>query len=230
MQDHCNGCLAAISLAAMLLPLAGLRAAEWHVAVTGEDNATGTVAAPLQTIQRTADLAQPGDIVTVHAGVCIWGIHLDWMAQGTRISGNLFHDNAHEDLFVEVNHGPFLVDNNIFLSPGALYDYASQGGAYVHNLFAGTPNIHDADGLYLVITADKAWATERIRQLVTTELLGKAVIPDQAFENPDGTPLRIDTDYFGKKRNEKNPFPGPFEISAGGKQTLKVWETKKISQ
>jgi hypothetical protein len=39
--------------------------------------------------------------------------------------------------------------------------------------------------------------------------------------------VAIDTDYFGKKRNGKNPFPGPFEISEGGKQTLKVWETKE---
>jgi len=51
-------------------------------------------------------------------------------------------------------------------------------------------------------------------------------LADQAFENPDGTPLRIDTDYFGRKRNEKNPFLGPFELSESGKQTLKVWKTK----
>ncbi|MCU0871941.1 MAG: right-handed parallel beta-helix repeat-containing protein, partial [Pirellulaceae bacterium] len=38
------------------------------------------------------------------------GLWLDWMAQGTRVSRNLFHDNAGEDLFVEVNHGPFVVD------------------------------------------------------------------------------------------------------------------------
>ena len=44
------------------------------------------------------------------------GLWLDWMAQGTRVSRNLFHDNAGEDLFVEVDHGPFLVDNNLFLS------------------------------------------------------------------------------------------------------------------
>ena len=43
------------------------------------------------------------------------GLWLDWMAQGTRVSGNLFHDND-EDVFVEVDHGPFLFDNNIFLS------------------------------------------------------------------------------------------------------------------
>lgn len=64
------------------------------------------------------------------------GLWLDWMAQGTRVSGNLFHDNAGEDLFVEVNHGPFLVDNNLFLSRTSLLDM-SQGGAYVHNLFLG---------------------------------------------------------------------------------------------
>jgi hypothetical protein len=58
------------------------------------------------------------------------------MAQGTRVSANLFHDNQAEDLFVEVDHGPFLVDNNIFLSRTALLDM-SEGGAYVHNLFTG---------------------------------------------------------------------------------------------
>ncbi|MFA6543811.1 MAG: right-handed parallel beta-helix repeat-containing protein [Limisphaerales bacterium] len=64
------------------------------------------------------------------------GLWLDWMAQGTRVTRNLFHDNAREDLFVEVNHGPFVVDNNIFLSPTTLLD-VSEGGAYAHNLMAG---------------------------------------------------------------------------------------------
>lgn len=64
------------------------------------------------------------------------GIWLDWMAQGTLLEGNLLYDNANEDLLVEVNHGPFLVANNIFLSGRALSD-VSEGGAYVHNLIAG---------------------------------------------------------------------------------------------
>ncbi|MFO1500982.1 MAG: right-handed parallel beta-helix repeat-containing protein, partial [Verrucomicrobiota bacterium] len=64
------------------------------------------------------------------------GLWLDWMAQGTRVSANLFHDNAGQDLFVEVDHGPFLVDNNLFLSGVSLLDM-SEGGAYAHNLFAG---------------------------------------------------------------------------------------------
>jgi len=65
------------------------------------------------------------------------GIWLDWMAQGTHVTRNLLHDNKpREDLFVEVNHGPFLVEHNLFLSPTVLFDM-SEGAAYVHNLFAG---------------------------------------------------------------------------------------------
>ena len=72
------------------------------------------------------------------------GLWLDWMAQGARVSGNLFHDNPYEDLFVEVNHGPFVVDNNIFLSPISIRN-ASRGGAYVHNLMLGEIRIHAYD-------------------------------------------------------------------------------------
>jgi len=56
-------------IAIVLTTPAALHAAEFHVAVTGKDTAPGTVSAPLRTIQRGADLAQPGDVITVHAGV-----------------------------------------------------------------------------------------------------------------------------------------------------------------
>lgn len=64
------------------------------------------------------------------------GIWLDWMTQGTRIKGNLLYDNDFVDMFLEVNHGPYLVDNNLFLSRYNLKDL-SEGGAFVHNLFTG---------------------------------------------------------------------------------------------
>ncbi len=234
------------------------------------------------------------------------GIWLDWMAQGTRVSGNLLHDNGTQ-LFVEVDHGPFLVDNNLFLAGRSLLDM-SEGGAYAHNLFAGpielrpelgreTPfhrahstqvaglrNIpggddrfynnvlvqpaglaaYDAaaqpvqmagnvflrgaapckhegvplvlpefdpgiklvekpDGFYLEITLDKAWDEKQPHPLVTTELLGRAKIPDLPYEQPDGSAYRLDTDYFGRKRNAAGPFPGPFEPRDGRQQVLKVW-------
>ena len=58
--------------------------------------------------------------------------------------------------------------------------------------------------------------------LVTTDLLGKAKIPGVPYENPDGSALKIDTDYFGKPRNETNPTAGPFENPGTGPLTLKV--------
>ena len=61
---------------------------------------------------------------------------MDWMTQGTRITRNVCHDNTLHDFYCEVNHGPFVVDHNLFLSPVSLQDWA-QGGAYIHNLFGG---------------------------------------------------------------------------------------------
>lgn len=74
----------------------------------------------------------------------IRGLWLDWMAQGTRVTGNVFHDNQSDDLFVEVDHGPFLVDNNVFLSRTALR-VNSQGGAFAHNLLCGGVNVTHYD-------------------------------------------------------------------------------------
>lgn len=71
---------------------------------------------------------------------CSLGTWLDWQAQGVRVSKNIYTEN-NRDLFVEVSHGPYIVDNNIFASPYNL-DIASSGGAYIHNLFCGFMRIY----------------------------------------------------------------------------------------
>ena len=240
------------------------------------------------------------------------GLWMDWMAQGTRITGNLCYDNTSDDLFVEVDHGPFLVDNNLFLSPISLSDM-SEGGAYVNNLMTGqiesrpeprrvTPyhpahstsvaglvdikggddrfynNIligkGDSAGGYGLCVFDprefplqtggnvycngaRPYCKEaqavtlprvdpKVRRedegqavfvrlawdpalrnpdtvLVTTALLGTARIPEVAYENPDGSPLKVDCDYFAQRRNAAHPTPGPFETPGQGEVRLKVW-------
>lgn len=67
---------------------------------------------------------------------CTLGTWLDWQAQGTRVSKNLYYGND-RDLMVEVTHGPYMVDNNIFASDYN-FDNVAQGGAYLHNLCFGT--------------------------------------------------------------------------------------------
>ena len=68
-----------------------------------------------------------------HTHRALW---LDWQAQGTLVRRNVFYASTAEDFMVEVCHGPYLVDSNLFLSPWAVKDMSS-GGAYVHNYVAG---------------------------------------------------------------------------------------------
>ncbi|THV26503.1 right-handed parallel beta-helix repeat-containing protein [Glycomyces paridis] len=68
-----------------------------------------------------------------HTHRALW---LDWQAQGTLVRRNVFYASTAEDFMVEVCHGPYLVDSNLFLSPWSVKDMAT-GGAYVHNYFAG---------------------------------------------------------------------------------------------
>ena len=57
----------AIILAIVITSAASAR--EYHVAVTGNDTNNGSNAMPLKTISAAANLAQPGDVITVHAGI-----------------------------------------------------------------------------------------------------------------------------------------------------------------
>lgn len=78
------------------------------------------------------------DVQIVHNYIhnCTLGTWLDWQAQGTRVSRNLYREND-RDLMVEVTHGPYIVDNNIFAS-AYNFDNVAQGGAYIQNLCLGT--------------------------------------------------------------------------------------------
>ncbi|HST65583.1 MAG TPA: right-handed parallel beta-helix repeat-containing protein, partial [Mycobacteriales bacterium] len=78
------------------------------------------------------------DVVIRHNRIhdCSLGTWLDWQTQGTRITRNVFYAN-NRDLFVEVSHGPYLVDHNV-LASRVSFESFSQGGAFVGNLFGGT--------------------------------------------------------------------------------------------
>jgi alpha-L-arabinofuranosidase len=57
---------------------------------------------------------------------------------------------------------------------------------------------------------------------VTTALLGTAKIPGLTCVNADGSPLIVDTDYFGAKRSPTKPTAGSFEKPGQGTLKLKV--------
>ncbi|MCM1156575.1 MAG: right-handed parallel beta-helix repeat-containing protein [Roseburia sp.] len=300
---------------------------------------------------------------------CTRGLWLDWQAQGTRVTQNLFFNNClpkdynlsagneiGEDIFIEVSHGPTLVDHNVLLSDCAM-KLATQGVALVHNLIAGsftavgrgvlngaltktapryTPyhlphrteiagfmtilhgdmrfynnifmqkemrpalktmadamkddewtdgnlivgtvpyegypsyeeyiekfagycgmgsapsdryydplpvwaegnvyfngarpmsgekahvdnehkvtfSLQEKDGRYLLQTNLYEYIPESESRVITTDILGMAFEPEQKYENPDGTPIVMDKDYFGEDWGEK-PCAGPFADYAG---------------
>jgi hypothetical protein len=55
--------------------------------------------------------------------------------------------------------------------------------------------------------------------LISTKVLGKAFEPDEYYENPDGTQITFDTDYFGAHRGI-NVLPGPFTEKIDGTTLL----------
>jgi alpha-N-arabinofuranosidase len=265
---------------------------------------------------------------------CTLGTWLDWQAQGVRVSSNLYYSND-RDLMVEVSHGPYLVDNNIFASYYS-FDNASQGGAYVNNLscgkmrllkvpdrstpyhfphttqvagtavvyggddrfynniFVGGEGIEDCgtdgynpntasyeeyveqvlshgvgdlevfqkteqpayidtnaylngaegfdrekngyhskafdpgvkiaeeeDAVYLEMNVEKEML-DIPAKTVSTETLGTVRIVDAIFDDPNGDPIVLDTDFTGAHRAEK-PVVGPIEGLKAGFNRMKVW-------
>ncbi len=77
----------------------------------------------------------------IHHCGSLAGIWFDWMGQGARIVGNRFWANT-RDLFLEVDHGPILVEGNDLLSGTALLAF-SQSAAFVGNRILGTYRYHN---------------------------------------------------------------------------------------
>lgn len=270
---------------------------------------------------------------------CSLGTWLDWQTQGTRVSKNLYYNN-NRDLFVEVSHGPYLVDHNILGSEYAIDNFA-QGGAYINNLICGkmvhrkvlerstpyhfphstdiagcavvyggddrfknnifvgkdsvemvgtahfngytnsleeyieqvekrepgdlnifleveqpvyinhnmylngavsyedeknklvkndfSPEINileKEDGVYLHCKLPEEFE-EFLGEVQTTKTLGRVRIVDMEFENPDGSELILDTDYFGERKTNRHVI-GPINQLKKGNNQVKVWIKENV--
>jgi len=66
-------------------------------------------------------------------GYGAFGIWLDWANQGARVRGNVIYQTDTAAIFLEMNHGPTLVDNNIVIGKGIRSN--SEASTFAHNLF-----------------------------------------------------------------------------------------------
>jgi hypothetical protein len=81
--------------------------------------------------------------------------------------------------------------------------------------------VEEEDGLYLEITLDSAFET-MATETITAEMLGMPRLTEECFENPDGSPVCINTDMLGNVRGT-NPTAGPIEGLKAGKNRIKIW-------
>jgi len=116
---------------------------------------------------------------------------------------------------------PMWMDGNVFLG-GAKPSRFDEHSLVLTDFDPGLRLVEKTGGLYFEIKFDRMWMREP-HKMVTSTLLGTAVIPDLPYEQPNSSPIRIDADYLGKIRNEANPTPGPFERSSQSDLALRVW-------
>jgi hypothetical protein len=243
------------------------------------------------------------------------GIWLDWGSQNTRVTGNVISDfGNNRGLFLEVNFGPLIVDNNVMVRSSVIVE--SNGCVIAHNLFddctfhfmaspqrvvpyykphssvrAGktgqtlqhnrifnnlviggegfavknlvrndvdTSGIDVNNNVYLagagafprkdadsIVDASDANAASEIstgggtvrftlpagattgkRPLITSKFVGKLPLAEMFMEHPDGTPLDLTTDFYGKSINADQVKPGPFQSIQPGENRFEVWPRK----
>ncbi|HEY2861269.1 MAG TPA: right-handed parallel beta-helix repeat-containing protein, partial [Terracidiphilus sp.] len=242
------------------------------------------------------------------------GIWVDFANQGTRIAGNVIYDVDDYTIFIEANHGPLLIDNNIlvdspmmsdservilahnlFCNSGIRYQKRDSrssgyflphtlkqvktlpaasriGDRYYNNIFiaVGADRLHSKRGaasstdpvnpqdyrsgsnVYYNGAPRQPWDQSGIENatfhasckiqslaggailqlavdrsvlalqcpLVDTALIGPYSVIDQGMEQHDGSPIRLDRDYFGTSRNTTHPRVGPFERLKPGANTF----------
>lgn len=70
--------------------------------------------------------------------------------------------------------------------------------------------LKEENGVYILKTNLYGYLPEYGARMVNTEVLGMAFEPEQYFENPDGTSIIFNEDYYGNHR-QVTPVAGPFE-------------------
>ncbi len=115
---------------------------------------------------------------------------------------------------------PMHVAGNVYYNGTAAYKYEEdvvKGGTIQ------APVIEkDAEKIVMKITIDGAIDRAKT-QFVNTKMLDKAYYSDGYFENFDGSPLAIDFDYSGQKRDMSHPKAGPFESLKAGENEIILW-------
>ncbi|MHC4145381.1 MAG: right-handed parallel beta-helix repeat-containing protein [Planctomycetota bacterium] len=85
-------------------------------------------------LHNSVDTVITGNLIrgVFHQEQAAFGIWMDYGNQGTRITRNIIYNTEAETIFLEMNHGPALIDNNILIGKGLKSN--SEATLIAHNL------------------------------------------------------------------------------------------------
>jgi hypothetical protein len=103
------------------------------------------------------------------------------------------------------------IRDNVYLNGAAPYEH--EDGATLCNTPATLRFVREDNALYREVDLPAAVYEKRCERM-NTALLGTSFQSGAAYENPDGTPLTLNTDFFGEHRGGLTA-PGPFAKPIG---------------
>lgn len=126
--------------------------------------------------------------------------------------------NGDQEQFAEVLQ-PVYINENAYLNGAKPFE--REETFYISSQNPEIRILEEEDGTYLEINVD-----EKLLQMQThiygTDNLGMPRITEALYENPNGTPLLLDRDYYGNARKGKI-YVGPFADLKAGKNRFKLW-------
>ena len=108
---------------------------------------------------------------------------------------------------VHFGHLPVWVEGNAYFGGATVCKHEQH--KLIDKRSKVTIELVEKDGKYSLKTNVYGKLKDFTDGIICTETLGRAFEPEQRFENPDGTDIVFDRDYFGNHRGTET-IPGPF--------------------
>jgi len=96
-------------------------------------------------LHNSVDTVISGNLIrgVFHQKEGAFGIWIDYANQGVRITRNIIYNTQAAPVFLEMNHGPTLVDNNVLV--GKAVQSNSEATVFAHNLFVDCGYVYHPD-------------------------------------------------------------------------------------
>ena len=116
-------------------------------------------------------------------------------------------------------HLPVWTEGNAYLGGAKACKNEVNGLIAAENRNDVKVEIVEKDGKYYLDTNVYEYLEGFKNRMINTDVLGRAFEPEQRFENPDGTDIQFDADYFGGHRGV-DVIPGPFASAEDAEKVL----------